>query len=176
MGWKDSRRGVQKQDPRRSLRRGAQEGALGRELQGGTPVEGTGSISRRESNKRVLGVPGPPEASVSPGVAGRSLQEGSRQPPSRVPGSELSFFKSHKMHKRRNPIGDSEQSQGEDPRVPGVFRDVRVGVQEHFWEVSRRPWSGLQVDSWDKAPGLPWVPRATGCGLWRGSGPVLGAS
>lgn len=49
-------------------------------------MEGTGRVSRRDLIKRVLGVPGPRETSVSPG---RSLQEGSRQPPCRVPGSEL---------------------------------------------------------------------------------------
>lgn len=92
-GWKDARRGVQKQDPRRSLSRGPR-GEPRRGLWGGSseeehPWRELGSVSRRESNKRVLGVPGPPEASVSPGVAGRSLQEGSRQLPNRVPGSEL---------------------------------------------------------------------------------------
>lgn len=56
------------------------------------------------------------------------------------------FFKSHKMH-MRNPVGVSEQSLRGRALVPGIFRGVRVGFQKHSWEVSRRPRSGLQVDS-----------------------------
>lgn len=76
-------------------------------------------------------------------------------------GVSFRFFKSHKMHER-NPICVSEQSLwGNGSRVPGVFRGVRVGFQEHSWEVSRRPWSGLQMDFLGTR--LLWVPRVTGC-------------
>lgn len=166
LGWKDARRGVQKQDPR-SLSRGP-GGESRRRPWGGSfeeerPWRELGSVSRRESNKRVLGVLGPPEASVSPGVAGRSLQEESRQPPSRVPGS-FRFFKSHKMHKR-NPIGVSEQSlRG---RALGFLVSSRVlgwGFRSIPGRSPEDPGQGcIQVDSCDKAPGLPCVPRVTVC-------------
>lgn len=123
-GWKVSRRGVQKQDPKRSLSRGP-GGEPRRGPWGGSPEEERpwrelGSVFRRESNKRVLGVPGPPEASVSPGVVGRSLQEGSRQPPSRVPGSELSVLQ------------ESQDAQEEPSRC---FRAESQGKGSSPWDL-----------------------------------------
>jgi hypothetical protein len=87
------------------------------------------------------------------------------------------------MHKR-NPIGVSEQSLRE--RALGSLASSGVlgwGFRSILGRSPGDPGQGcMQVDSCDKAPGLPWVPRVTVCwdsrnGLWErfgaGAGSIL---